>query len=187
NAGSSGGSWVPSAGKVPYTLEFNVPSTKITTISNPINQPITINTGTTVGLSDGQQVTISGVTGQTAINGTWIISKLTDTSFQLVGITGNGGTTGDGTPSSGGTWTPANALQFAQTVYDVMQTMSLLVDPRKLTSRSATLLGYIVGGNTGTFTQNEELFPQTGRHTQLPDFRTAHELRDEIKSILRGV
>src|SRR5262249_15128209 len=79
----------------------------------------------------------------------------------------------------------AAALQFAQTVYDVMQTFSLLVDPRKLSSRSATLLTYIIGGNTGTFLQLENLVP--GRNTSLPDFRTARDLRDELKSLLRGV
>jgi hypothetical protein len=175
------------AGTIPYTLNFNVPSTAISSISNSTGQPITITTGNTVGLTNGEQVTISGVTGQTAINGTWTISNLTANSFQFVGITGNGGPTGDGTPSSGGTWTPANALQFAQTVYDTMQTMSLLVDPTTLASRSASLLGYIIGGNTGTFVINEALFNQTGRHTLLPNQRTALELRDEIKSLLRGV
>jgi hypothetical protein len=185
----SGGIWSTSGGTIPYTLNFNVPSASITGISNLSGKAITINTGSTVGLTEGQQITISGVTGQTAINGTWTVTNLTDTGFDLAGITGavagKGGPTGDGTPSSGGSWTPANALQFAQTVYDVMQTFSLLVDPAIYLSRSASLLNYIIGGNTGTFVINDNLVP--GRHTLLPDFRTAHELRDELKSLLRGV
>ena len=64
-----------------------------------------------------------------------------------------------------------------------MQTFSLLKDPSKLASRSALLLSYIMGGNTGTFVQNND----PSRTTTLPDFRTAHQLRNELKSLLRGV
>ncbi len=183
------GIWSTSAGTIPYSLNFNVPSTAITGISNPSGMAITITTGSTVGLTNDQQITISGVTGGTQnINGTWTVTNITATTFDLAGITGavagQGGPTGDGNMTlSGGTWSPANALQFAQTVYDVMQTFSLLKDPTKLASRSALLLSYIMGGNTGTFVQNND----PGRQTTLPDYRTAHQLRDELKSLLRGV
>ncbi len=126
--------------------------------------------------------------GTQNINGTWTVTTITATSFDLAGIAGavagQGGPTGNGVMTlSGGTWTPANPLQFAQTVYDVMQTFSLLKDPTKLASRSALLLSYIMGGNTGTFVQNND----PTRQTTLPDFRTAHQLRNELKSLLRGV
>ena len=178
-------------GSIPYTLNFNVPSPSITGISNPLGKAITITTGSTVGLTPGEQITISGViaTGGTQdINGTWTVTNITATTFDLAGITGavagKGGPTGDGTTTlTGGTWSPANALQFAQTVYDVMQTFSLLKDPSKLASRSALLLTYIIGGNTGTFVQKND----PSRQTTLPDFRTAHQLRNELKSLLRGV
>lgn len=80
------------------------------------------------------------------------------------------------------------ALKFARTVYDVMQTFSLLLDPETLLSRSALLLRYSIGGNVGSFKENDDLFFKlTGRHTLLPHERTHVQLRDEIKSILRGV
>ena len=183
------GIWSTSAGTIPYTLNFNVPSTAITGISNPNGKAITITTGSTVGLTPGEQITISGVTGGSQnINGTWTVTNITATSFDLAGLTGavagKGGPTGNGDMTlTGGTWTPANDLQFAQTVYDVMQTFSLLKDPTKLASRSALLLSYIMGGNTGTFVQNND----PSRQTTLPDFRTANQLRNELKSLLRGV
>ena len=190
-SGGSVGIWSTSAGTIQYSLNFNVPSTAITGISNPSGKAITITTGSTVGLTPGEQITISGVTstgGPQNINGTWTVTNITATSFDLAGntgaVAGQGGPTGDGTTTlSGGTWTPANALQFAQTVYDVMQTFSLLTDPSKQASRSVLLLSYIIGGNTGTFAQNND----PSRNTLLPDFRTAHDLRNELKSLLRGV
>ncbi len=78
-------------------------------------------------------------------------------------------------------------LAFARTVYDVMQSFSLLVDPQTLLSRSALLLRYSIGGNVGSFTTNDGFSNITGRHTILPHERTHVALRDEIKSILRGV
>jgi len=178
-------------GTIPYALNFNVPSPSITGISNPLGNAITITTGSTIGLTPGEQITISGVMatgGSQNINGTWTVTNITASTFDLAGImgavAGKGGPTGDGnTTLTGGTWSPANALQFAQTVYDVMQTFSLLTDPSKLASRSALLLSYILGGNTGTFVQNND----PARQTTLPDFRTAHQLRNELKSLLRGV
>ena len=180
------------AGTIPYLLNFNVPSAAITNISNVSGKAITITTGSTVGLTPGQQITISGLKVglvNSNINGTWTITNITSTGFDLAGITGavagKGGPTGDGSTQdfSAATWTPANGLQFAQTVYDVMQTFSLLKDPAKQASRSALLLTYIIGGNTGAFVQNND----PSRQTTLPDFRTAHQLRDEVKSLLRGV
>ncbi len=178
------GVWSTSAGTIQYSLNFNAPSTGITGISNPSGKAITITTGSTVGLTPGQQITISGVTGGSQnINGTWTVTNITATSFDLAGLTGavggQGGPTGNGDMTlTGGTWTPANPLQFAQTVYDVMQTFSLLKDPTKLASRSALLLTYILGGNTGTFVQNND----PSRQIPLPDFRTANQRCNELKS-----
>ncbi len=183
------GVWSTGAGTIQYSLNFNVPSTAITGISNPSGKAITITTGSTVGLTPGEQITINGVTGGSQnINGTWTVTNITATTFDLAGLTGavggQGGPTGNGDMTlTGGTWTPANNLQFAQTVYDVMQTFSLLKDPTKLASRSALLLSYIMGGNTGTFVQNND----PSRQTTLPDFRTSNQLRNELKSLLRGV
>lgn len=90
--------------------------------------------------------------------------------------------------SSGTAAQQKSALDFARTVYNVMQSFSLLLDPKTLLSRSALLLRYSIGGNVGSFKTNEDLFFKlTNRHTLLPEARTHVELRDDIKSILRGV
>jgi hypothetical protein len=183
------GVWSTTAGTIQYALNFNVPSTAITGIANPNGKAITITTGSTVGLTPGEEITISGVTGGSQnINGTWTVTNITAITFDLAGLTGavagQGGPTGNGVMTlTGGTWAPANNLQFAQTVYDVMQTFSLLEDPSKLASRSALLLTYIMGGNTGTFVQNLD----PSRQATLPNYRTAFQLRNELKSLLRGV
>ena len=52
--------------------------------------PITITTPSTAGLVAGDQVTINDLTGDTNGNGTWTISNVTATTFQLVGSTTNG-------------------------------------------------------------------------------------------------
>jgi hypothetical protein len=59
--------------------------------------PISIVTTTTNSLSTGAWVTISGVTGNLAANGTWAITVTNGTTFTLQGSTGNGNYTGGGT------------------------------------------------------------------------------------------
>lgn len=48
-------------------------------------------------LVEGDQVTIAGVTGNTAANGTWAIANVTTNTFELVGSTGNGSYASGGT------------------------------------------------------------------------------------------
>jgi Ca2+-binding RTX toxin-like protein len=55
------------------------------------------------GLANGEQVTISGVVGNTTANGTFTVSNVTANTFRLVGAVGNGAYT------SGGTWIMAAA------------------------------------------------------------------------------
>lgn len=52
--------------------------------------PIEITTTTANNLRSGDEVVITGVTGNTAANGTWIINRVTASSFTLVGSVGNG-------------------------------------------------------------------------------------------------
>ena len=59
--------------------------------------PIAITTTAANGLVTGDEVVISGVAGNTAANGTWLIVALTASSFQLVGSAGSGAYTGGGT------------------------------------------------------------------------------------------
>ena len=70
--------------------------------------PIVITTSaTTAALQNGDAVTIAGVAGNTAANGTWAVAGLTATTFQLVGSAGNGAFSG-----SNGTWTGPAKSQF---------------------------------------------------------------------------
>lgn len=58
-------------------------------LSNATNSaPITV-TITGHGFLDGDQVTISGVVGNSAANGTWLIDNVTQDTFELVGSVGN--------------------------------------------------------------------------------------------------
>ena len=59
--------------------------------------PIVAGVASTVGLADGMVVTITGATGNTGANGSFVVADLTDVGFTLVGSTG----TGAYTPSSG--------------------------------------------------------------------------------------
>lgn len=62
-----------------------------TSITNATNaSPIVITTAAAHGYATGDSVTISGVLGNTNANGTRTITKISDTTFSLVGTTGNG-------------------------------------------------------------------------------------------------
>ncbi|MDX1964635.1 MAG: hypothetical protein SFX18_15905 [Pirellulales bacterium] len=75
---------------VPQILEAAQP---LTNASN--TAPITI-TANGHGLSNGDRVRISGVTGNTAANGDFVIANVTANTFDLVGSTGNGAYGGGG-------------------------------------------------------------------------------------------
>ena len=102
--------------KFSNTVEIYNPATGVWTLQDPAptpatnvdlngaitgasnTSPIVITTSSTVQLQNGMQVTISGVTGNTAANGTYTVSGVGGTTFNLVGSTGNGAYV------SGGTW-----------------------------------------------------------------------------------
>ncbi len=61
------------------------------TITNATNaSPIQITTSAAHGFSTGQLVNIGAVTGNTAANGTWIVTVVNSTNFTLNGSAGNG-------------------------------------------------------------------------------------------------
>lgn len=60
------------------------------------NSPIVI-TSTAHGLDNGLLVTVTGVGGNTAANGTFIVANKAADTFELSGSTGNGGFTTNGT------------------------------------------------------------------------------------------
>lgn len=68
------------------------------TITGATNaSPIIITTSGGHGFGGGDKITIAGVTGNTAANGTWIITWVSGTQFGLNGSTGNGAYGGGGT------------------------------------------------------------------------------------------
>ena len=72
-----------------------------TTISGASNaSPIVVTLAATPSggaLATGEKVTISGVVGNTAANGTWVVTSVGGTSFSLNGSTGNGAYASGGT------------------------------------------------------------------------------------------
>jgi len=58
--------------------------------------PIVIATAGSHGLASGASVTVSGVLGNAAANGTWVVTVLTDSSFSLNGSVGNAAYTSGG-------------------------------------------------------------------------------------------
>lgn len=87
-------------------------------ITNATNaNPIVCTTSGVHGLSDNDQVTIYGITGNTNANGTFYVDMLTDTTFALyaesgptTAVVGNGG---DTTPNDvSAVWFPVNRAQI---------------------------------------------------------------------------
>jgi len=68
------------------------------TVTGATNAAPIVITSTAHGLKTGTQVTITGAVGNTAANGTFVITRISDDTFSLDGSTGNG------TWTSGGTW-----------------------------------------------------------------------------------
>ena len=75
-------------------------------LTNATNASPIVITSTSHGLTTGALVTISGVTGNTAANGTFNVTKVDANSFSLDGTTGNGAY------SAGGTWNVTGLYGF---------------------------------------------------------------------------
>ncbi len=92
---------------VPY-----VPGTKTGNISDATNATPIVITSAAHNLVTGSLVTVAGVTGNTAANGPWFITALTNNTFSLNGSIGNGAYGG------GGTWSSTQTIgQFCPQVY----------------------------------------------------------------------
>ncbi len=76
-------------------LKGNIPELAVTGATQAA--PIVITVSSTDSLSNDRQVTIAGVTGNTAANGTWSIKVLNDTTFSLTGSESNGAYVSGGT------------------------------------------------------------------------------------------
>ena len=100
-------------GTYPYltftaTVAPTTPTGSITAASD--SSAIVITTGSTADLSTGSTVAVSGVLGNPAANGTWTITVLSATTFSLNGSAGNG------TYTSGGSWTSVIPAAFTGSV-----------------------------------------------------------------------
>ena len=78
-----------------YDYNYSYPNGNISGATNAI--PIVITTSAAHGLVTGGLVTIAGVKGNTAANGTWLITVLSATTFSLCNSTGNAAYTSAGT------------------------------------------------------------------------------------------
>ncbi|MFN9047131.1 MAG: hypothetical protein ACK5YC_03315 [Planctomyces sp.] len=73
-----------------------LPATAPRTITDVTNDPEMIISVANHGLKTGEQVRISGVTGNTAANGTWFVTRVDANRIRLRGIAGSGNYTGGG-------------------------------------------------------------------------------------------
>jgi len=138
-----------------WTLQDSIPtpatSTDLTgTITGASGTPIVITTANTQALQNGMQVTITGVNGNTAANGTFTVSNLTKTSFTLTGSA-----SGPGAYSGGGSWT-ASTSQFGDDPIEVLSPDSTHPDGQ-------VLAGYFNGPTTYLF--NPAIAPGSGQWT----------------------
>ncbi len=131
------GSWAQTATipTPPTSIDLNP---TITGASN--TSPITITAVNATGLYNGEQVTISGILGNTAANATWTIANLASTTFTLTGSTGNGAYT------SGGTF---GVSQYGD-------------DPLEVLPGGNILAGWFNGPNTYIYDPATNTWTQTG-------------------------
>jgi len=115
----------------------------ITAASN--TSPIQITTGVTTGLSSGQQVTITGVLGNTAANGTFTITVIDGTNFTLNGSVGNGTFVGATTIAAG-----SNGVSLPQTTINVASTTGFPTSGVIFVTTAAGVQTVTYTGITGT-------------------------------------
>lgn len=79
-------------------LTYSATTSSSKTITGASNtSPIIITTSALHNYKNNDAVTISSVAGNTAANGTWVVTRLSDNTFSLNGSTGNGTYTSGGT------------------------------------------------------------------------------------------
>lgn len=85
------------------SFQMNTYNYTTTSVSNATNTSPIVITSSSHNLSTGQMIDVYNVGGNTAANGTWVVTVLSNTTFSLNGSSGNGAYT-----SSTGTWRFAN-------------------------------------------------------------------------------
>ena len=117
----------------------------------------------TDAFQNGDQVTIANVAGDTAANGTWTISNLTRTNFQLNGSASNGSFVNDGN----GTWSEPGKPQYGDDPTEVLSTGP---------NRGDILAGFF--GNTTTYLFNPNSPPgSSGRRPPRGSWRATRATR----------
>jgi len=106
--------WMADGRYATGTLAFTLQTAAITAATNAT--PIVV-TSNGHGLENGQRVRITGVLGNTAANGTWVVANKAANTFELQGSAGNGAYT------SGGTWTRIDAASIVGTTTVITATM----------------------------------------------------------------
>ena len=130
-----------------FTLSTEEVTTRTITAATNAS-PIQITTGVANALVTGQVVTISGVLGNTAANGTWVITVINSTTFTLNGSTGNGVFVGATTIASG-----SNGATLPQATINVVSTTGFPTSGSiyVTTSTGVSLVNY-TGTNATQFT-----------------------------------
>jgi len=103
--------------------------------------PIVI-TSASHGLTTGTRVTITGVGGNTAANGSFIITNVSSSTFSLDGSTGNGAYTSGGTWNTAGLYLISHAITAANG-YAAGTTYSILVSYAISSTSGADLYEFI--------------------------------------------
>jgi hypothetical protein len=124
--------------------------------------PIVITTSGNHGYLTGDKVDISDVGGNTAANGNWTVTKLTDTTFSLDTSVGNGAYTSGGKAaapiklysfdtSTGSVGKVVTQWIASQQEYDVVSRVKLAL--RASAAPTVTVNTYVNGQDTSKFTQ----------------------------------
>lgn len=93
-------------------VNTSLPTSGTGAITGATNADPIVITQASHGLASGMTVTISGVLGNTAANGTFVITVINANTYSLNGAVGNGARTGGGTVDS---WTGLSTIKSAQT------------------------------------------------------------------------
>lgn len=137
NPGTSSGLIFPLGWKVAANTQIGFLGTSTTytrTVTNATNAtPIVVTTSTAHSLSAGDIVTISGVGGNTAANGTFKVASATATTFQLTNSGTGADIAGNGAYTSGGTVTvaisnPSNSkIVYGKPITDVTNATPIVI------------------------------------------------------------
>jgi len=131
----------------------NITQFTTATITNATNAtPISITTSAAHLYANGDTVVITGATGNTAANGTFVIAVTGSTSFTLTGSVGNGAYAGGGTakdtnllpfaaqPSNGDVFTVDQLNTYLSNLADKIQFLALAANANE-TIKTVTLTG----------------------------------------------